>query len=124
LWHNSRTEFDVYLRIPGVDVSLLEAGGEPVAYIGITHFAGWGHLDRIAVLPGQQGRGFGREALGLAVDIMRRQGARRAALSTQLTNRRSQRLYERFGFRRTYEHDYRLFGRWRRPERHTADHPA
>jgi ribosomal protein S18 acetylase RimI-like enzyme len=124
LWRNSRTEFDVYLRIPGVEVALLEAGGEPIAYIGATHFAGWSHLDRIAVLPGKQGRGFGREALGLAVDMMRQQGARRAALSTQLTNWQSRRLYERFGFRRTYEHDYRLFGRWRRPDHRITGHPA
>jgi len=117
LWRNSRSEFDVYLRTPGVEVALIEVGGEPVAYVGATLFTGWGHLDRIAVAPERQGHGIGLEALGLAVDAMRRRGARRIGLSTQRTNWRSQTLYERFGFRRTHDHDYRLFGRWTNPER-------
>ena len=117
LWRNSRAEFDVYLRMPGVEVAVIEADGEPVAYFGMTLFSGWGHLDRIAVAPDAQGRGYGLEALGLAVEAMRQRGARRAGLSTQRTNFRSQRLYDRFGFRRTSEHDYRLFGSWCQPDR-------
>jgi ribosomal protein S18 acetylase RimI-like enzyme len=117
LWRNNRTEFDVYLHIPGVEVWLVEADDAPVGYFGVTLFPDWGHLDRIAVVPEQQGRGFGLETLGLAVDTMRRRGARRVGLSTQRTNRRSQRLYERFGFRRTPDHDYRLFGAWCGQER-------
>ncbi|HLL49129.1 MAG TPA: GNAT family N-acetyltransferase [Thermomicrobiales bacterium] len=116
LWRNSRAEFDVYLRMPGVEVAVIEADDEPVAYFGVTLFSGWGHLDRIAVAPHAQGRGYGLEALGLAVEAMRQRGARRAGLSTQRTNLRSQRLYERFGFRRTSDHDYRLFGAWCRPD--------
>lgn len=123
LWRNNRREFDVYLRTPGVSVTLFEADGEPVAYVGSTLFSGWGHVDRIAVMPGVQGRGYGRQALATAVDALRLQGARRIALSTQRTNRRSQRLYERFGFRRTPELDYRLFGSWCRPHR-ASDSPA
>jgi ribosomal protein S18 acetylase RimI-like enzyme len=120
LWRNNRMEFDVYLHTPGVEVWLVEAGDAPVAYFGVTLFPDWGHLDRIAVVPEQQGRGLGLETLGLAVDTMRRRGARRVGLSTQRTNRRSQRLYERFGFRRTPDHDYRLFGAWCRQERHAG----
>jgi ribosomal protein S18 acetylase RimI-like enzyme len=120
LWRNSRAEFDAYLCTPGVVVGLLESAGQPVAYIGVTHFAGWGHLDRIAVVPGHQGRGYGLDALRLAVDAMRRRGARRIGLSTQRTNRLSQHLYQRFGFRRTFENDYRLYGRWTHPDRDEA----
>ncbi len=115
LWRNNRIEFEVYLRTPGVEVSLIESEGTPVAYLGITHFLGWGHLDRIAVAPTAQGQGFGGESLALAIDAMRQRGAKRGALSTQLTNRRSQRLYQRFGFRRTPDLDYKLFGVWRQP---------
>jgi ribosomal protein S18 acetylase RimI-like enzyme len=118
LWRNNRAEFDVYLQTPGVEVWLVEADNEPVAYFGVTLFPDWGHLDRIAVVPEQQGRRFGLETLGLAVDTMRKRGARRAGLSTQRSNRRSQRLYERFGFQQTPAHDYRLFGAWCRPEPH------
>jgi ribosomal-protein-alanine N-acetyltransferase len=116
LWRNNRAEFDVYLHTPGVEVWLVEEDGEPVGYFGVTLFPDWGHLDRVAVVPEQQGRGLGLETLGLAVDAMRKQGARRVGLSTQRTNRRSQRLYERFGFQRSSEHDYRLFGAWCRSE--------
>ncbi|MCC2629622.1 MAG: GCN5-related N-acetyltransferase [Thermomicrobiales bacterium] len=116
LWRNNRAEFDAYLDTPGVEVWLLEADDDPVAYFGVTLFPDWGHLDRIAVVPQQQGRGFGLETLGLAVDTMKKRGARRVGLSTQRSNRRSQRLYERFGFQRTPAHDYRLFGAWCRPE--------
>jgi ribosomal protein S18 acetylase RimI-like enzyme len=120
LWQNSRAEFDVYLRTPGVEVALIEVDGQAIGYTGVTLFTGWGHLDRIAVAPDWQARGFGLEALWCAVDAMRQRGARRIGLSTQRTNRRSQRLYERFGFRRTYDHDYRLFGRWTHPESDTG----
>ena len=64
LWRNNRAEFDVYLHTPGVEVWLVEADDDPVAYFGVTLFPGWGHLDRIAVVPEQQGRGFGLETLG------------------------------------------------------------
>lgn len=124
LWRNSRVEFEIYLGTPGVEVSLLEVAGNPIAYTGTTLYAGWGHLDRIAVVPAAQGRGYGREALALAIDTLRQKGARRVALSTQRTNERSQRLYERFGFRRTPELDYRLFGAWCRPEHEVTGQPA
>src|SRR5918993_1190092 len=116
LWRNNRAEFDVYLETPGVEVWLVEADGDPVAYFGVTLFPDWGHLDRIAVVPEQQGRGLGLETLGLAVDTMRQRGTRRVGLSTQRSNRRSQRLYERFGFQRSPAHDSRFFGAWCRPE--------
>jgi GNAT superfamily N-acetyltransferase len=118
LWRNNRAEFDVYLHTPGVEVWLVKVDDDPVAYFGATLFPDWGHLDRIAVVPEQQGRGFGLETLGLAVDTMRKRGARRVGLSTQRSNRRSQRLYERFGFQRTRQYDYRLFGAWCGPEQH------
>ena len=79
LWRNNRAEFDVYLQTPGVEVWLVESGDEPVAYFGVTLFPDWGHLDRIAVVPEQQGKGFGLETLGLAVETMRKRCARRVA---------------------------------------------
>lgn len=112
LWQNSRQEFDAYIATPGVQVSLLEVDGTPVAYLGATLFPSWGHLDRIAVAPALQGRGFGRAAVILVIDSLRQQGARRVGLSTQRSNQRSQRLYERLGFRRTPELDYQLYGSW------------
>ena len=115
LWRNSEAEFRSYSDTLGVQLFLGRRDGRPVAYVGITTFAGWGHLDRMAVVPEMQGMGFGREALAFAVNLLARQGARRIGLSTQRDNVRSQRLYERFGFRRSPGYDYRLFGATLRP---------
>jgi len=123
LWRNSRAEFDVYLTTPGVEVSFLVSDGMPVAYVGTTFFSGWGHLDRIAVEPDLQGRGLGRAALILAIDTMRQRGARRVGLSTQQSNYRSQRLYQRLGFERTSGMDYQLFGVWGAAN-HAASNPS
>jgi ribosomal protein S18 acetylase RimI-like enzyme len=111
LWWNSEEEFQAYARAPGVEILVGYDGDRPVSYLGITAYLGWGHLDRIAVVPERQGRGYGGESLAVAIDRLKQTGAKRIGLSTQRKNERSQRLYERFGFRRAAEHDYRLYGR-------------
>ena len=110
LWRNSEDEFAAYVALPGVRLYLGRRDGLPIAYLGITSYLGWGHLDRIAVDPAAQGHGYGRQALAFAVDTLVQAGARRVALSTQRANVRSQRLYESAGFRHSPSHDYRLFG--------------
>lgn len=111
LWWNSAAELDAYVHAPGVEILIGYAGDRPVSYIGTTAYLGWGHLDRIAVEPGSQGRGYGGESLAVAIERLQGMGAKRIGLSTQRGNERSQRLYERFGFQRAAEHDYRLYGR-------------
>lgn len=115
LWRNSAEEFTTYARTPGVEMFLGSSDRQPVAYVGFTTYAGWGHLDRIAVDPAGQSRGFGRQALQFVTSTLVARGARSVALSTQLENVRSQRLYERFGFRRSRANDYRLYGVELRP---------
>jgi ribosomal protein S18 acetylase RimI-like enzyme len=112
LWWNGPEELAVYAVTPGVALYVGLLDGDPVAYVGMTSYPGWGHLDRIAVLPSLQGRGLGRRALAFAIGTLARRGARRIGLSTQADNIRSQRLYERFGFRRSRVNDYRLYGAW------------
>lgn len=114
LWWNAEGEFLAYDEIPGVQLYLGYLDGQPVSYVGITAYAGWGHLDRVAVLPEAQGNGLGGEALAFVVTTLADQGARRIALSTQGDNLRSQRLYDRFGFARSPAFDYRLYGAWHR----------
>ncbi len=111
LWRNSRLEFEHYLLTPGVEVWALQDGsGEPVSYVGITSYSGWGHLDRVAVDPTHQGTGHGERAVRFAVARLQRLGARRVGLSTQQSNLRSQRLYRRIGFQQTWQNDYRIYG--------------
>lgn len=112
LWQNSEREFAAYIGTSGVDVFLGLRDGVPVSYVGVTSYPGWGHLDRIAVDPVAQGGGIGRSSLAFAVAHLARCGAGRVGLSTQRDNHRSQRLYERFGFRLTGDNNYRLYGRW------------
>ena len=113
LWRNSAGEFAAYAALYGVEIYLgRELGGAAVAYVGITSYRGWGHLDRIAVIPGRQGRGYGLEALNFATARLAEHGARHIGLSTQSDNVRSQGLYERYGFRRTYHNDYSIYGKW------------
>jgi ribosomal protein S18 acetylase RimI-like enzyme len=119
LWWNSEEEFENYLEQPHVRVYLgRDAAGEAVAYAGITLYQGWGHLDRLAVLPDRQGQGYGLETLAFAAEQVYATGARRLGLSTQADNERSQRLYERFGFRRTYRTDYKIYGHWLTQDAH------
>lgn len=118
LWWNSVEEFAAYERVPGVELYIGADGrGTPVAYVGITHFRGWGHLDRIGVVPGLQGSGYGLETLRFALHQLARGGATRVGLSTQANNTRSQHLYHRYGFQRTYQNDYNIYGAWVDPAR-------
>ena len=111
LWWNSPEEFVAYAASPGVELFIGLRNGAPVSYLGITSYLGWGHLDRIAVVPDQQGQGLGREALDFAIARLIQLGARKVGLSTQRQNVRSRRLYERAGFRHAVSNDYRLYGR-------------
>lgn len=113
LWWNSSAEFSAYASLYGVEIYLAyEEDGTPVAYVGLTSYRGWGHLDRIAVLPTRQGAGYGLDALHFAISRLGDLGARRVGLSTQADNIRSQYLYERYGFRRAGGSDYTIYGSW------------
>jgi ribosomal protein S18 acetylase RimI-like enzyme len=113
LWWNNAAEFAAYGALYGVELFLgREPDGTPVAYVGLTSYRGWGHLDRIAVIPDRQGLGYGLDALNFAAARLAEHGARRIGLSTQADNIRSQHLYERYGFRRFPGSDYTIYGTW------------
>ncbi len=114
LWWNSSEELAAYSFMPGVGIFVGLYEGRPVSYVGLTVYPGWGHLDRLAVHPSFQGLGYGRLSLAFALGMLSSRGARRVGLSTQDDNGRSQRMYERFGFKRSRVNDYRLYGRWLR----------
>ncbi len=105
-WWNSGAEFQAYLVDPAVELWAGILDGDLVAYIGLTMYRRWGHLDRIAVAPGRQGHGIGRATLGFAARRLAEQGARMLALSTQGRNERSRTLYEGTGFSHTPRDDY------------------
>ena len=110
LWRNSAEEFLAYANEPGVELFIGYHADEPMCYAGITAYLGWGHIDRIAVVPDKQGFGFGKDALGFVIERLTMSGAARIGLSTQVDNLRSQQLYERFGFRRGTQNGYHIYG--------------
>lgn len=59
-----------------------------------------GFVQRLAVEPGEQGRGVGSALLLDGLGWLRRRGATRAVVNTQESNEGAVRLYERLGFER------------------------
>lgn len=111
LWRNSCTEFNEYVRHPGVEVHVVSDSGVDVGYVGITAYQGWGHIDRVAVGAAFQGQGFGRTLTEFAIGRLAALGSTRIGLSTQRRNDRSQSLYESLGFTRQIGSDYQIYGR-------------
>lgn len=62
-------------------------------------------LDKIYVLPEQQGKGIGKQMIDHVTDITRKQGA--TALQLQVNrNNKARQFYERLGFSVLYEKDF------------------
>jgi ribosomal protein S18 acetylase RimI-like enzyme len=59
------------------------------------------YLAELYVVPGQRGRGHGRELITEVLRVARERGADYALVVTSEDDRRAQRLYEAAGFRRT-----------------------
>jgi ribosomal protein S18 acetylase RimI-like enzyme len=111
LWWETATNFRQADQKPEISVHVAYLGHEMVGYLVLVVRGTWGHVNRIGVHPSRQGQGFGRELLAVAIEEMARNGARTVGLNTQSTNLRSQRLYDRFGFKRTGE-KFKIWGKW------------
>jgi len=74
--------------------------GEAMGYQISTRHQTSGHLARIAIHPAMQGRGLGAALLDDTLRRFLRRGVRAITLNTQASNIQSQRLYERYEFRR------------------------
>lgn len=79
-------------------VTLVE--GEIAGFQLSTIYQQNGHLARLAVLPEMQGRGVGSALLHDLLTRFQRRNVQSITVNTQASNTRSQRLYERYGFRR------------------------
>jgi ribosomal protein S18 acetylase RimI-like enzyme len=100
LWWNSPREFENYMQMEGVYVYLARLAGAPVGYASFTMYQGWAHLDRLAVIESQQGKGYGAAQLVHTLRAMEALGAGSVNLSTQENNIQSHKLYKGFGFKR------------------------
>lgn len=89
--------------------TILSWQGEAVGYQISTRHQTAGHLARIAVLPTEQGHGLGAALLDDTLRRFLRRGVRAITVNTQASNESSQRLYQRYEFRRN-GFDLRVFG--------------
>ncbi len=103
LWWNSPVEFKSYIQLPDVQVYIAFLEEMPIGYASFTMYKGWAHLDRLAVIEQEQGKGFGAAQLHHVLGVMQSLSADSVNLSTQEDNLRSHRLYKSYGFRRTTE---------------------
>lgn len=111
LWWNNAEEFEFYIAFPNVQLYLAMDVGKLVGYFSCSLYRGWGHLDRLAVAPEAQGKGFGAAQLAAAVYLLHDHNMKRMTLTTQEENSRSRKLYESFGFLRPGG-DYWINGLW------------
>ncbi|MDO8672228.1 MAG: GNAT family N-acetyltransferase [Dehalococcoidia bacterium] len=115
LWWSGRVDFLHYVSLPEVRAFVLKVEGRMAGYVSFTKRGRQGFLDRIAVQPDLQGRGYGAKLLLFVLEQLDKAGATTVALNTQVTNRRAQNLYQTYGFVRT-DNIERIYGVWL-PER-------
>jgi ribosomal protein S18 acetylase RimI-like enzyme len=75
------------------------AAGQVTGYAIVGRAARRGYVQRLAVAPEVQGGGLGRALLVDGLRWLRRRGAARAVVNTQVDNERARHLYEALGFR-------------------------
>lgn len=80
------------------------------AYGGLARRAAWPELRMLAVAPEARGLGVGQRLVDECVRRARRMGAAALGLHTSASMRAAIRMYERMGFERVPEHDFRPEG--------------
>ncbi|MBN1119688.1 MAG: GNAT family N-acetyltransferase [Anaerolineae bacterium] len=97
LWQYSRATLGVAWRYAAT-CTLLEKDGQPVGYQLSTMYQSDGHLARLAVLPAEQGQGFGGMLVGAMLRIFKARGIDIITVNTQRDNVGSRKVYEKLGF--------------------------
>jgi len=82
-----------------VSVSMLDYQNQVVGYQLSTLHSGSGHLARLAVVPEYQGKGYGKALVNYALRQFLQRNVYTITVNTQKDNIRSQRVYQRLGFK-------------------------
>jgi ribosomal-protein-alanine N-acetyltransferase len=98
-WQMTRDEIRLALRHAASSV-IAKHDGRVIGYQISTRHQKNGHLARLAVHPSAQGRGVGAQLMDYLVHYFARRHIHSITVNTQQSNWRSQRLYQRYGFRR------------------------
>ncbi|MBC8100240.1 MAG: GNAT family N-acetyltransferase [Armatimonadetes bacterium] len=98
-WQLTQADIWQAARMAAVCTTAWQAG-RMVGYQLSTRHRDGGHLARLAVLPEVQGQGVGGALLHRMIEAFRARRVYELTVNTQLSNLRSQRLYESYGFER------------------------
>ena len=101
-------DYDAALRDHLVD--LLHVGGDAVALIEMTPKADHLLIVNVAVVPAQQGRGYGRALMAHAEEVARSLSLNEMRLYTNALFAENLRLYSRLGYRVDREEQHPQFG--------------
>ena len=102
VWHKPIVHFEEALA-RAFSFTVAQEAGQIVGYQWCERYERHGHLTRLAVRPGWEGRGIGTRLLTEALVAMVKSGVSWITLNTQESNLRSRVLYERHGFRPMHE---------------------
>src|SRR5689334_10247772 len=80
-------------------IRILEAGGQPVAYVLWVKLEGMGYVRHVVVDPAWRQRGVGAALMKATAEEIVREGCSRWCLNVKIDNTAAIRLYERCGFR-------------------------
>jgi ribosomal protein S18 acetylase RimI-like enzyme len=80
--------------------------GEPIGLLRTGAWSGFADVTSFGVLPRHQGRGYGRQMLLAAVDLLRREGWQRIQIEVETENDRALGLYRTCGFAVIAKFDY------------------
>ena len=85
---------------------LAELNGEPIGAIRVGEWSGNGDITAFGVVPDHQGKGYGRQILLDAVDLLLPLNLPRILIEVAVDNRNALSLYESCGFHITQEYGY------------------
>jgi len=102
LWQQTEEDLDKAFR-QAFTATVIEVDEEVVGYQISTPTQMGGHIARLAVLPGEQKKGYGYELLSEALNLFLKRGIRNVTVNTQKDNLSSLSLYKKAGFHLTGE---------------------
>ena len=88
-----------FLRLPGAECLVAEAGGEIAGFILADHVGDHAHINTIDVLESHRRRGLGSRLLAATEEALARSGVRTVKLETATTNPAAVAFWQRHGYR-------------------------
>ncbi|MGL4772544.1 MAG: GNAT family N-acetyltransferase [Clostridium sp.] len=101
IWHEAKGMVADRIRNKGEGMNqIVIKENEEIVAVGFSRIReeGLGYINRLAVKPSKQGKGYGKLLVRNALNYLYENGANRVELNTQIKNKQSRPLYESHGF--------------------------